>query len=79
MRWVFYSGATAATLGMGYLRLTAGKHFPSDIVAGSLIGTACGLLTPAIHRNRDFKNQKWSMNPGIFDKGETGFTFVYKL
>jgi len=79
IRWVLYGGAALATMGMGYLRLTAGQHFPSDIFTGALVGTACGILTPAIHKNRDFKKQKWSMSPGIFDKGETGFTFTYKL
>lgn len=28
IRWVLYGGAAAATLGMGYLRLQAGEHFP---------------------------------------------------
>lgn len=79
VRWVFYGGATAATLGMGYLRLAAGKHFPSDIVAGALVGTACGLLTPEIHKNRHRKPQRWTMTPDMNEKGATGFAFTYRL
>ena len=65
---------------MGYFKLTAGEHFPAGIVTGAIICTACGFVTPAIHKCLDFKKkQKWSMNPGLFDNGETGFTFTYKL
>ena len=78
IRWVFYGGAAVATIGMGFLRLRAGQHFPSDIATGATVGTLCGLLTPTLHKNRDYRKQKWSMMPTIIDKG-AGFTFTYKL
>jgi membrane-associated phospholipid phosphatase len=31
------------------LRVVAGKHYPSDIVAGSAIGAAIGVATPLLH------------------------------
>jgi len=30
-------------------RVLAGKHFPSDVLAGAIVGTALGLLLPALH------------------------------
>ncbi len=76
-KWVFYGGAAAATVGMGYMRLQAGKHFPSDILLGALVGTASGILTPTFHKNK-LKKQKWTLGPDIMDNG-AGFSFVYKL
>ena len=79
MKWILYGASTAATLGMAYLRLAAGKHFTSDIVTGIVVGVGCGMLTPALHKNRDYKNQKWSLLPNLLENGSGGFTFTYKL
>lgn len=38
------AGATAA------LRLTAGQHFPTDVIAGGGIGLATGVAVPLLHR-----------------------------
>lgn len=42
-------GAAAAT---GVLRVAARKHFPTDVVAGAVLGTAIGWAIPAIHATR---------------------------
>lgn len=78
-KWVLYSAATAATAGMSYMRLEAGKHFTSDVLVGAAVGTACGLLVPVIHKNREGQDQKWSLSPSVGSRGETGLTFTYKL
>jgi len=31
------------------LRVSAGKHFPSDVLAGGAIGMASGVLVPMVH------------------------------
>ena len=79
LKWVLYGASTAATLGMSYIRIEAGKHFASDVVTGIVVGVGCGLLTPALHKNRDYKNQKWSVTPDLLNNGKGGFTFTYKL
>lgn len=33
-----------------YLRVRAGQHFPSDVIGGGLIGSACGAGVPLLHR-----------------------------
>lgn len=35
----------------GYLRYKAGKHFPTDILAGYAIGASIGYLVPALHKS----------------------------
>jgi len=77
-KWVIYGGAAAATIGMGYMRLEAGKHFPSDILTGAIVGVTSGLLTPALHKTRSHP-QKWSVAPALLNNGSTGFSFTYKL
>ncbi len=34
----------------GYLRVRAGKHFPTDVLTGYLIGAAIGVIVPRLHR-----------------------------
>lgn len=35
---------------VGYLRIKALKHFPSDVIAGGIIGASLGILIPELHR-----------------------------
>lgn len=34
---------------IGYLRYEAGKHFPTDVITGYVVGAAVGYLIPTIH------------------------------
>ncbi len=47
-KWVWVGSLTAAGL-VGYLRYEAGKHFPTDIIAGAILGSAVGYVVPKIH------------------------------
>jgi len=44
-----YSLATAATVAAGSLRVGAGVHHPTDVVAGALLGGCIGFLVPTVH------------------------------
>lgn len=46
--WV-WGGSLAAAAGVGALRIAAGKHFPSDILAAAAVGSLCGYLLPRLH------------------------------
>jgi membrane-associated phospholipid phosphatase len=36
----------------GALRVTAGKHFPTDVLTGAVAGTLVGYIVPTLHRKR---------------------------
>lgn len=43
-------GAALAPVAMGYLRVRAGRHFPTDVLTGYLVGAAVGFAVPYFHR-----------------------------
>ena len=46
-RWMKYTGLILAAA-MGLSRLYVGVHYPSDVLAGCVIGCLCGLLACAV-------------------------------
>jgi len=49
-----------------YLRVKAGKHFPSDVIAGYIVGGAIGYFIPQLHKTREKETeQKMSFVPVI--------------
>ena len=58
-RWkpMVWTGAAILPLTTGIFRIAAGKHFPTDILVGYLIGAATGILVPQLHKiNRSPSN-----------------------
>jgi membrane-associated phospholipid phosphatase len=79
-RWVFYGGAAAATGATAYLRHIAGKHFPTDLIIGTTIGTLSGILVPHLHKNKNYAKQAWNISPYMNYRGEgLGLSFTYRL
>jgi membrane-associated phospholipid phosphatase len=37
---------------MGWLRVRGGRHFPTDVLAGLLVGGTVGWLVPHLHQVR---------------------------
>lgn len=70
-KWV-WAGAVTYPAVVGYLRYRSGKHFPTDVIGGYIIGASLGLLIPHIHRNKESKSV--SLNVGA-----TGFRMVVGL
>ncbi|PCC67104.1 Membrane-associated phospholipid phosphatase [Nannocystis exedens] len=58
--WLVAVGLAAAT---GVLRVEAGKHFWTDVLFGSLAGTAVGVLVPLLHRNDRGRRVSAGMSP----------------
>ena len=57
--WTAAALIPAAT---GFLRYRAGKHFPTDIITGYVVGGAIGYLVPFLHKKR-FAKENLSLVP----------------
>jgi len=60
---------------VGYLRYAAGKHFPTDIITGALIGSAIGYFIPFIHRTNE---SDLDVSFGVNGNGST-LNFLYNF
>lgn len=76
-KWLVYGGAAAATGATAYLRLRAGRHFPSDIVVGTLIGVGSGLLVPYLHQTRNWHSDRVGFSPLLRTDGVKGLSLTY--
>ncbi len=59
-RMAYYGLALIPPVTTGYFRFRAGRHFPSDLLTGLVVGAAVGILTPELHKN---KNTKLTVTP----------------
>ncbi len=64
-----YSSAAA----VGALRIAAGQHFPTDVIAGAAWGTFIGIFIPAIHEVRDGNAENADLL--IYPSGPGSFSF----
>jgi membrane-associated phospholipid phosphatase len=56
-KWLFWTGATVSSGATAYYRYKAGKHFPTDVIVGAIVGGTIGVLIPQIHKiNRENVN-----------------------
>ena len=61
---VVWTAAAVIPAFTGYLRVAAGKHYPTDVMAGYALGAAIGILVPHLHRNNPLKNNGLSISAG---------------
>lgn len=71
-----YTGASALTVLMGYLRIQSGYHFLSDCILSGIIGAVTGIVVPQMHKKKDFKNV--SLTP-FYQNNAKGFSLVYRF
>lgn len=70
--WSFAALLPATT---GYLRVKAGKHYPTDVITGYAIGALTGWLIPHLHKN---KKQNISVYPTrLFNTNGIGMTLTF--
>jgi membrane-associated phospholipid phosphatase len=48
--WVALAGGCTLAGAVGASRVLAGDHFPSDVIAGAVLGSAIGWVVPELHR-----------------------------
>ena len=70
--WGFAALIPATT---GYLRIEAGKHYPTDVITGYVVGAVTGLLIPEMHKiknpNVNFFTSK------LYDVRTLGFSLKF--
>jgi membrane-associated phospholipid phosphatase len=52
-RYLVYGAVFAGGATTGLLRVLGGKHFPSDVTVGAVVGSAVGVTVPLLHRRRE--------------------------
>jgi undecaprenyl-diphosphatase len=57
--WITMGAAAAMTTFVSYERVRSGNHFPTDVIAGAMVGTAVGILVPHLHRHKDEPPPMW--------------------
>src|SRR4029077_16601723 len=63
--WIAAAGVPAFT---AYSRYKAGKHFPSDVVVGYIVGASIGYFVPQLHKY-DYLEKHVSLSPTFDSKG----------
>lgn len=70
MRYVVWITSLTLASTTGYLRYAAGKHYPSDIIAGAAAGAVTGYTVPALHRKKESQVSVIPLiNPGYAGAG----------
>lgn len=72
--YVWAGSLIIATL-TGYSRFEAGKHFPTDIIAGAIVGSAIGYIIPQIHKSNE---TQINFNPIVVHRS-LGLSFSYNF
>jgi membrane-associated phospholipid phosphatase len=55
--WITLGVGTLATTLVGIGRVRSGKHFPTDVIAGTMAGAGIGVLVPHLHRSEDVRRR----------------------
>lgn len=69
---IVWSTAILVPVATGYLRVRAGKHYPSDVITGVAVGGAIGFLIPHLHKK--LKKKGLTINPS-FSSCQISLTF----
>ena len=51
-KYLLYGAAAIPPIVIGYYRIKAMEHFPTDVVTGFIVGTTTGILVPHLHKNK---------------------------
>jgi undecaprenyl-diphosphatase len=56
--WITLALATSLTAFVSVERVRAGKHFPTDVIAGAFAGAGIGVVVPHLHRTADVQQRR---------------------
>ncbi|HVY26389.1 MAG TPA: phosphatase PAP2 family protein [Polyangiaceae bacterium] len=70
--WLTLSFFTGLTTFVSVERVRAGKHFPTDVIAGAIAGAGIGVVVPHLHRSEDVQQRRvWVGFEPAMDRGTT--------
>lgn len=72
LKYGIWGVSITGTALQAYFRAKSGKHFPTDVIVGSLVGGSLGFLIPQLHKN--FQEQRLSINPSSY-----GISLTYEF
>lgn len=72
LKYGIWGAGITGTVLQAYFRSRSGKHFPTDVIMGSLVGGSIGYLMPHFHRT--FRNDRFALNPGTY-----GLSLTYRF
>ena len=56
--WLTLGLATGVTSFVSVQRVRAGKHFPTDVIAGAFAGAGVGVIVPHLHRTEETQQRR---------------------
>jgi membrane-associated phospholipid phosphatase len=62
-QYYLYSGAALTAGSVGYYRFAAGKHFPTDVIAGAIVGIGSAVFITESHKIKNKNNTANALNP----------------
>lgn len=69
-----WGGSLALASVVGYARISAGKHYRTDVLVGAAVGSAIGYFIPKLHRRK--KNRGFSAYP-VYGRQQIQLNFNY--
>jgi membrane-associated phospholipid phosphatase len=57
--WITLGAGALLTAFVGYERVRAAAHFPTDVITGALAGASVGVLVPHLHRHKEEAPPVW--------------------
>jgi undecaprenyl-diphosphatase len=70
--WITLVLAAGLSTFVSIERVRAGKHFPTDVIAGSVAGAGIGVVVPHLHRTEDIKQRRVWVGYAPVDGRESG-------
>ncbi|GAB4029162.1 phosphatase PAP2 family protein [Spirosoma jeollabukense] len=77
-RIAVFTVAAVPPILVGVNRMHAGKHFRTDVLTGFVVGAACGILVPQLHKAAR-KSSRLSWRTEFMPNGGKGINFTYSL
>ena len=68
--WITLVLAAGLSTFVSIERVRAGKHFPTDVIAGSIAGAGIGVIVPHLHRTAEIKQRRVWVGYAPLDRSE---------